>query len=161
MGPMSFCVLYPLLCHHHKSLQLCGINQAAGMTDGWGNSSLITLGGDAPCPHPQLLLQHLFTSWGLSALKALLCLSKSSARTWRTRARSTYTHRNLFTAFGGVWVVSEMYTSSDPQWFSQHFSFNCQRLQETSSSSVGPLTHLAVMMKKTGQSIKTKESACS
>lgn len=142
MGPLCFYALYPLLCRHHKSLQLCGINQAAGMTDGWGNSSLIRLGGDAPCPHPQLLLQHLFTRWGLSAQKALLCLSKPSARAWRTRAHPTCTQRNPCAAFRAAWVVSEMYTFSDPQWPSLHFSLNCQRLRKKTSSSVGRLTHL-------------------
>ncbi len=45
------------------------------MTGGSGDSSVIRLGGDAPCPHPQLLLHHLFTSSGLSVCKALPCPS--------------------------------------------------------------------------------------
>lgn len=68
------------------------------------------LRGDAPCPHPQLLWQHLFTSSGLSVCKALLSRSVSYTHTWRTHTythtHATYTQRNLASALGWVYACS-------------------------------------------------------
>ena len=70
------------------------------MTGGWGSFSLIMLCGDAPCPHPQMLQQHLLTSSDLSVWKAMLRpLNVTDVYTvWRTQ--TTYTQKNLGSAWG-------------------------------------------------------------
>lgn len=101
----------------HKVLWHSDINQVAGMTGGWGSFSLIRLCGDAPCPHPQLLQQHLFTSSGLSVWKAALSLSMSQTHTWRTHTQ--HTHKGIWLVLGGGWVSPNMYAPNalDPYWF--------------------------------------------
>lgn len=112
----TYVLLSAVFSSSHKVLWHSGINQVAGMTGGWGNLSLIRLYGDAPCPHPQLLQQHLFTSSGLPVWKAVLSLSVSQTHTWRTRVQH-YTWKNLTTAHGTVSTAVYALSVPNPRWF--------------------------------------------
>lgn len=79
----------------HKVVWHSDINHVWGLTGGWG-SLFDQVCGDTPCPHPQLLRQHLFTSSGLSLWKALLSLSKS----YMTHTDNTLTHKRICLVLG-------------------------------------------------------------
>lgn len=80
--------------------KLCDINHVWGLTGGWGRL-FDQVCGDTPCPHPQLLQQHLFTSSGLSVWKVLLSLSKS----YMTHTDNTLTQKRICLVLGG-WLGS-------------------------------------------------------
>lgn len=92
--------LWAAFASTHKVLWHSDINHVTWMTGGWSSISLIRLCGDAPCPHPQLLQQHLFTSSGLSVWRAVLSLLMSQTHVWRTH--TTYTQKNLACIQGWV-----------------------------------------------------------
>lgn len=134
------------------------INHVAGMTGGWGSFSLIRLCGDAPCPHPQLLQQHLFTSSGLSVWKAVLSLSMS--QTHMRRTHTTYTQKNLACAPGWVGFFQHVLYAPNvlhPYWILAVLLDSCLKCKYVAIWRIPP--PLSVPEKKNSRCITTTETA--
>lgn len=139
MGPVSFCVLYRLLCQHDKSLQLCGINQAAG----WLTAEATRLWSrSVETPHVLILSCSCSTCLPVEACLlegAALSLKTISSNMTHTCTLHVYTWECVHGVWGRVGRLWNVYFQWPAVIIAALFSLNCQRLQKKSSSKLWDL----------------------